>query len=495
MSVDAAKQEALQKAAVEALWRRGSLKFKLHSTQLKILSAVKASTQRKFMVVCSRRLGKTYMLMCLAVELCLQKPGARVLYLAPYAKDAAELSQDTLSKILEDCPPDIRPEWKAQTKELVFSNGSIVRVKGVNGEAAEFLRGGSADMAILDECATMDGLEQIISSVVTPMTMTTGGRILMATTPPASTGHDSLVLYEQLAGKNATAVFTLRDAPHVTDATKIEYLVEAGETPELAEACILANGWPKGTTARREYFCEFVSDADSAVVPEFTKDLEKEIIREYKLPEYYYSIVSMDPGFNDSTGILYASVDFASGLLYIQDESLLSRANTEEIASVIKARETALWRNPPMLRVSDVDLRLVADLRAQHGLTFVSTKKEDSVGAVNYMRLLVGSKRIIINPRCTHLVRQLRNATWNRKGTDFARGRKEDGHFDLLAALKYMTRNAPFHANPFPSWWTNVGMPGGPASGSWLSPKRKKKQSEGLFIDTPLTRRLRKAGK
>jgi hypothetical protein len=488
--------EALSERARVALWQRGNLRYQLHSTQLKILDALESNKSRKFYILCSRRLGKTYLLVNRAVQLCLRKAGSRVLYLAPYAKDAQEISTDTLAKVLEHCPDEMKPEWSEKTKELRFKNGSLIRVKGVNGEHAQFLRGGSADLIILDECGIMDDLEHVLQDVCMPMTLTTGGSILMATTPPRSPGHESARQYELLAAKGSTVTFTLRDAPHVTDDTKIEFLVEAGESEAHATACISSDAWPLTTTARREYFCEFVTDANSAVVPEFTNELAKKIVIDWPTPEYYDRYVSMDPGMRDRTGILFGYWDFANAKLVIQDEALLDQANTQDIANCIKTKEAALWgMAPPMLRVSDVDLRLVADLYQMHRLTFVSARKEDSLGAINLLRNMI-QNNIIISPRCVNLKRQLKNAVWNNKATDFDHGNKEDGHYDLVAALKYMCRSVVRDKNPYPAWYALPGGPGGPkgyVGHRWYAAHRKAK-GNGLFNDTPLARRLKKSG-
>jgi hypothetical protein len=294
-----------------------------------------------------------------------------------------------------------------------------------------------------------------------------------------------------LAGKNATAVFTIRDAPHVPDPVKVEYLVESGESEAVAHKAIFEMGWPTGTTARREYFCEFVTDASSAVIPEFTKEREQAMTRTWPLPDYYDSYVAMDPGFNDRTGILFAYWDFRNARLVIQDEALLDQANTQAIAATIAAKEGALWgRKKPYLRISDVDLRLIADLQAMHSLTFSPTRKEDSLGAVNLMRNMVQSAQIIIDPKCQNLLRQMRNATWNSKATDFARGSRDEGHYDLVAALKYLCRNVVKEKSPFPDWYFLPGAPGGPPSGTYISHKRAKPRSRGLYTDTPLANKL-----
>ncbi len=493
-------QAAIERKAKQALWQRGNLQYLLHATQLKILATMSRTKSRKFMLLCSRRLGKTYLLCVQAIQLCLSKPNARVLFVAPFSKDAQEISTDTMVQILADCPDEIRPEWKGQTKELVFRNGSIIRVKGVNGEHAQYLRGGAADLILLDEVGLIDDLEHVIQDVCMPMVLTTGGQIIMATTPPRSPGHESARQFETLMGKNAASVFTIRDAPHVDDTTKIEFLQEAGETEENARRCIIGYkgphndnllGWPVGTTARREYFCEFVTDAASAVVPEFTKEREVAMTQEWTLPDYYDAYVALDPGFKDRTGILFAYWDFANYKLIIQDECLLDQANTQAIALSVVQKEKALWgTKKPYMRVADVDLRLISDLQSMHRLNFIPTRKEDSLGAINLLRNMVQSGQLVINPRCQNLIRQLRNATWNNKATDFAQGGKVEGHYDLVAALKYLCRNVIKEHNPYPDFYYNAGGKFGPPRDAFVSPKGKKKTAIGLFGGTPLGNRL-----
>jgi hypothetical protein len=493
-------EEAIRKKAKAALWQRGNLQYLLHATQLKILDKLASTKSRKFMMLCSRRIGKTYLLCTKAIQLCLQKPNARVLFVAPFSKDAQEISTDTMVQILADCPDELRPEWKGQTKELVFRNGSIIRVKGVNGEHAQYLRGGAADLILLDEIGLIDDLEHVIQDICMPMVLTTGGQIIMATTPPRSPGHESARQFELLMGKGAASVFTLLDAPHVDSDTKIEFLCEAGETPDNARKCIVGykgshneriQGWPVGTTARREYYCEFVTDASSAVVPEFTKEREATIVQEAVMPDYYDAYVALDPGFKDRTGILFAYWDFANYRLVVQDECLLDQANTQTIAAAVQVKERALWgTKKPYMRVADVDLRLIADLQGMHKLNFIPTRKEDSLGAVNLMRNMVQSGQIVINPRCTNLIRQLRNATWNNKATDFAQGGKVEGHYDLVAAFKYLCRNVIKEHNPYPDHFYAQGGRFGPPAGAYVSFKGKKAKGPGLFGDTPLGKRL-----
>ncbi len=488
------QQAALQRVR-STLWHRGNLRYKFHDTQLLILKAIEESQRRKFFVLCSRRLGKSYMLLTKCFELCIKKPGARVLYLAPFAKDAVDIATDLAVQILADCPPELRPDFNATTKEFRFPrHESILRLKGVNGEHARQLRGGAVDWIVLDECAQMDNLENIVSSVCMPMTMTTNGRIILATTPPDTPGHDSASIYEELAGAGASIKFTIRDAPHVSLATKGEFLLEAGESPNDIEGILDGTKHPKTTTARREYFCEFVTDSNRAVLPEFTADLEAQLVKENEYPSHFDAYVSMDPGFEDRTGILFGYWDFIRAKIVIEDEALIHRAATPDIAKVIKEKEAALWPNRgPYLRITDVDKRLQADLHRLHQLAFVQVQDKDALGEVNLLRSDLQAMAIQIHPRCENLRRQMRNAVWNNRATDFARPgeRSVDGHFDLVAALKYLVRAIQRNRNPYPQGFYAPGGRFGPPKGSWISPKvSQKKIKMGLLPDTPLGRRL-----
>lgn len=489
------RAQAAFQAAVAELWSRGRLDYKFHDTQLLIDQAIDRGHGRQFFLLCSRRLGKSFMLVTKCIALAIRKPGARILYLAPWAKDAADIANDLAAQILDDCPPKLKPTYNAQAKEFHFPNGSIIRLKGVNGEHARFLRGGAADLIVLDECGIMDNLKDVIQSVCLPMTITTGGRILLATTPASTPGHYSTDLYEALAGKRAAVKFTMRDAPHIPDETKAEFLLESGETPDRVPLILAGKELPTGTTALREYFCEFVTDADSAVLPEFRR-LKPQLVVTVEPPTYRDLYVSMDPGFKDRTGILFGYWDFLGARFVVEDELLLHHATTNEIAAAIREKELALWGGAePHKRISDVDLRLIADLGRYHNLAFQKARKEDSLGAINLVRNMMQNLQVAIHPRCRNLVRQCENAIWNNKATDFARpedSKSEDGHYDLVAALKYMLRMLSRNKNPFPDSHFAPGGALGPPAGSFISPKLARTRSTGLYADTPIGRKFQK---
>jgi hypothetical protein len=488
------KAETLRIAAAE-LWRRGELGYKLHSTQHRIVDALQKSTRRKFFLLCSRRIGKTFTLLCDAFQVAIKKPGARILYLAPQANMANEIVADGLKPILADLPSWLKIEVKPHIKEIHFPNGSIIRLKGVNSEHADALRGGAQDRVYIDEAGQVDNLSYVLSSIVMPMTMTMpNAKIILATTPAISPSHDSTAIYQDLRDSGDAIKFTLLDVPddHVAHDIKVEYLLEAKEKKEDIADILAGKKPPQTTTALREYFCEFVTDASKAVVPEM-REAEQHIVRVHPRPPQFDAYVSVDPGFSDRTGLVFAIYDFRAGLISVEDEDLLFRASTNDVGKSLLEKEYALWGDQvPYLRVVDDDLRMIADLHERHGLAFVAAQKQDSLGAINLLRSMISNREIVISPKCRRLVEQLKEAVWNKNSSDFAR--TVDGHFDLVAALKYLVRSVNRHRN--------LGGQGRPPvggfDGKWYSPRRRfwgagpGQQQLDLLGDTPIARRLKK---
>jgi hypothetical protein len=487
------KRATLLEQLKPKLWRQGDLEaFKFHSTQRKIYAALTAKAHDQFFLLCSRRLGKTYMLLTLAFQECLKHPDRRVLFLAPEKQMAREITTDTAAQLLKDCPKELKSqiEFKTQFGEYHFPNGSVLRLKGVNAEQADSLRGGATHLVIIDEAGQMDNLEYIVNSVVMPMTLTTKGRIIFATTPPTTPDHDSKRIYDRLFAQNATVKFTILDAPHIDAEDKARQLRSLGEVEEDIPRILAGEQMPKTTAALRELFGEFITDASMKVVKEFDVEAKKVIVRRTERPSQFDAYVAMDPGFQDRTGLLFAHYDFTTGNIVVEAEALLWQASTSKIAECIAETEYKLWGHQrPLLRVSDVDPRLVADLFERHGLVFVQAQKQDSLGAINLVRTMVQNRELTINPDCIQTVYQLENTIWNKKATDFER--TSEGHGDLLAALKYLCRHVNRRRNP------NAGArPGSPEE--FRSPRRrfwgpKYGDQMDLLGKTPFAKRVKRS--
>lgn len=204
--------------------------------------------------------------------------------------------------------------------------------------------------------------------------------------------------------------------------------------------------------------CYIITDTNEAVVPEFTETLQKKIVMEWPRPIFFDAYTAMDLGMTDLTVVLFAYYDYKNAKLIIEDEYVTNgqKFTTKSLAEGIKQKEDSCFSDPitrelkpPFKRVSDNNLIVINDLYVLHGLMFLPTRKDDADAALNNMKIMLNAEQIIINPRCTTLIRHLRDATWNKSRKSYDRS-PDNGHFDAVDSLKYLVRNIDLNKNPYP---------------------------------------------
>jgi hypothetical protein len=430
---------------IAELWRRGELWWKLYPDQREVYWAIRdflsdpATRFEDFWVDISRQYGKTFIGLLISTEDAIRNAGWSIGYTAATRAALWQFVQPNMETLLSDCPTDLRPDWSGLTSDYVFPNGSFIHLAGVNNGHENDARGPRRHLMMNEEAGFVDRFEYLHDSVELPMLTTTGGRILNITTPAETAAHESHAFRERCRVAGRYIKRTIDDNRHLSDGAKAKIIQQAGGRDS--------------TNARRELFCEWVTDASRAIVPEYDEKADAEIAAEEPPPPTFEQpIVSMDPAFEDGHAILFGYYDFRRAKLVIQAEALLHRQTTDKVAEVIRATEAKLWgeglRTP--VRWSDTDLRLIEDLSVLHRLPFQPTAKDDKEAQINALRMRVKSRGLHISPSCVALRRQLRLGIWNKQRSQFERT-KEDGHFDAVDALVYMLRNAPVYENPYPA--------------------------------------------
>jgi PBSX family phage terminase large subunit len=456
--------EITPEKALRELWMRGKLTWKLHPVQKKMLDSYNNSKSKTTVITCARRLGKSYLLCILASEKCIQQPNIIVKYLCPVKKQVKTVIKPIMEDIFKDCPAEMRPEFKQNDYMYVFPNGSQIQMAGTDGGHAESLRGGKSDLWIIDESGFCTELSYVIRSILAPTTLTTGGRGILASTPSKSPDHEFITDFVKPAEfKKELIKYTIYDNPLINEQTLQEVIADfplGEQDPEF----------------RREYLCEIIRNEESAVIPEFTTAIEKEIVKEVKRPAFYDSYVSMDIGFRDQTAVLFGYWDFKNAALVIEDEFIQDGETLlmDKFAIAVKQKEEKLWTNamsgefkPPYIRVSDNNNQIMLNqLTYDHNLLFIPTRKDQKEAAIATLRLKVANKQIIIHPRCETLLYHLRNATWDKKGKQFTRS-PDGSHYDCLDALIYMLRNVVENKNPYPAGY-------GMTNGEFFMPEKQK---------------------
>lgn len=457
------KKKAMSKdEAVAKLWEIGELSWKYNRVQKELDEKVENDTTKISVVVVSRRTGKSYWLCMKALMQCLKKSNSIVKFIFPKQKDAKININPLMREILEDCPKALRPNFNTQDKVWNFHNGSQIQLAGCDNGNIEGIRGGKADLCIVDEAGFCSDLKYAIRSVLSPTIRTTGGKIIMASTPSESPNHDFIKYFmNPYKAEGRLEIFTIYDNPNFT--------------PEIIEEIL--SDYPDGVgdpDFRREYLCEVAMDAESTICPEFTKAKDDIIIDNYELPSHRDFYTSMDVGFKDLTVALFSYYDFREGIIYIVDELVMNGPSmtTLNLAKELKFKEGTRYFDPiveesvdPYARIMDNDLKLINDLNALHGIRFRTTAKTNKEAAVNNMRIWVQNKRIKIHSRCKHLIYHLQYGQWDNNRKKFKNLPDSDnktlkgGHVDAVDSLVYLLRNIQEGRNPYPEGYDMLSGP------------------------------------
>lgn len=435
----------------ETLWARGDIStFLLDSAQKDFDKRIKSSDEKIQVILSSRRLGKTFYCMVLAVEYCLRNPKTIVKFLAPTKIMINEIVGDIMPKILESCPEELKPQQMKSKYSYIFTNGSKIQLAGSDSGHAEKLRGSFAHLCIVDEAGFCNDLTNTVKSVLLPTTLNTRGKIILLSTPPKDLEHDFLSFVEEADAKGTLIKKTIYDNPRIT-------------AEEIAEIEAAYPGGRDNLEFRREFLCEIQKNTELAVVPEFDDLLEKKIVQEWPRPAFFDSYVSMDLGFKDLTVVLFAYYDFKRAKVVIEDELVMnfqeSNNNIRTLMENIALKEAALFTDAlthelkaPYLRISDINHIVTKEISVVSGgrMNFVPATKDDKQAAINNLRVMVSGEKVIINPKCKVLIRHLKNAKWSKSNKNVFDRSVDNGHYDAVDALNYLLRGIVYGKNPYP---------------------------------------------
>lgn len=474
--------EALDDAALFALaWRAGNLSYKLREYQVAVYHQIKAALwgtgdyetgtgpHRRFVLEIHRRFGKSFLCAVIACELCAVRPGARVYWAAETQVQVSRFLLPLLRAVTADCPPDLKPRWVRDEGVLRWPNGSEILISGVEDEAkCDRLRGDGCHLFIVDEAGSLDTLSYLLSSVVLWMLASHGGKLLIPSTPARTPGHPfTNVCVRAESGEGG---FAHRD------------VYQSGFSAELLEELATEVGGMDTAAWKREALALRVVDAERAIIPEFSEDgaydeivlplcvtcghhydehergaVRCEFVWAVTAPKYRDRYTSTDFGWSpDLTFIAAGYWDFLDTMLVIEGERELSKPTTIDIAGAMVELESELWgTEQPYRRVADVDLQILCDLEALHGITVEATAKDDKDAAINDVRVRTKRRKLRIHPRCKKLIAQLKAGIWDKPKKSSARrtfARLDGfGHFDGIDALVYLHRNIDHTNNPYPS--------------------------------------------
>lgn len=156
------------------------LPFALDDWQVDVLGA-----EGNLCICSGRQVGKSQVVAIKAALFCLDNPGAQVLIISVTEDQAERMLQKILLFLHDNAKREIVMGKDRPTKHRVnLKNKSCIVTKAV-GQYGTGILGMTVDIVIADEAAFMP--EQIWPSI-TPMLLTTGGKLWLLSTPNASEG-------------------------------------------------------------------------------------------------------------------------------------------------------------------------------------------------------------------------------------------------------------------------------------------------------------------
>ncbi len=455
----------MDRRIVNELWNRGVLTWKLHESQKLIYKDIRAlpDSTREVVVLISRRWGKSYLGVVMAIEDCLRNPNSQVFIVGPSIKQTRRIITPIIREICADSPPGLIKQTKS---ELTWAIGDSTLLIGAFDTALEAFRGLKADSIYLEESglADLEEYEYTLKSVLRPTLMHSGGKIYHLTTPPKEENHPFVFqTLPEASLNNALFVKTIYENPLLSQ--------------ETIESEILAAGGPQSPHCRRELFCEIVRDEQRLIVPEFNETRHCFTVAQ---PSYTYYLTAIDfGGVRDNHAVLLTFFDFKRNKFCILEELWLSiNTGTDEIIKKTLELETKYnikWLKGIPKRITDAPGQTLVDMKRMGFECAIPEKGKDSVeDGIQAIRVALLKDQIEINAdKCPILVQTLKYGMWNKHRTDFMRT-DALGHCDALAAMSYAWRHTDRQTNPYPD---NIGR----SQDDWFMEPSKSNKNEDVL--------------
>jgi Terminase large subunit, T4likevirus-type, N-terminal len=178
------------------------------------------STAPRVLMLCARQVGKSTVAALIALATAVTQVGALILLVSPSQRQSGELFR-TVMRHLRELPgtPEIRAE---SALRLELANGS--RVVALPGDERTIRGFAGAALVVLDEAAR---IEDELIAAVRPMLATSGGRLIMLSTPFGKRG----VFYEAWHGSDSwhRVKIAATDCPRISKEFLEEELAELGQ--------------------------------------------------------------------------------------------------------------------------------------------------------------------------------------------------------------------------------------------------------------------------
>jgi hypothetical protein len=400
---------------------------------------------------CSRKVGKTALLMLIAHEFAWRNPQTIIRLVMSdqtQAKKTIEPMFNTFIKKL--IPSNMLPVYNKSDQYFTFSNGSVLYVNGANPDAIDRAVGTSCNLFLFDEIAMWEGdVNYALKDIFFPQgTLTRAQRIYACTPPSRVDSYFIQNILPKLISNDRLISITIDESPFLTkeDILQLEENMGGRESPEF----------------QRQYLCKLIPKNDSRLTPEFDYNIhvcttpfgKYAEFGDSKITQTYQYFIVADTGSVDNTAILTGYYDHIDQVLKIEREFIAQHLNPTEIASRYWGERDLIKDSynltEGIITVIDAWPGEQKDYREVHGISFrhpIKGKVESNIG---HLRDALINKKVLISDKCVRLIWELTNCIWKESTSENKQiGRSaEQKHGDAVMALTYMLRAVNWRFKP-----------------------------------------------
>lgn len=280
----------------------------LFKKQLEVLN----SGSGTILICCSRRAGKTQLLVALCLIECLRRPNTICIYISETMQLTEQLVDEKMNQLIDTCKLKDKKGRRLNWKKL--DNGSQILVRGLsNTKDPDQIRGHSAKVIVIDEFFHLKSelLAYLQREVLEPMQLDYADdyKFICAGTPPQIKGT-----FGEYAWKTWDVpkhFWTWRDNPHPTSfEARKEYIDKMLREKGL--------DW-NSSFARREYNGEWAYDEDLLLYPEIHEYDPHEALPSFHITRIFFGI---DYGVSDNDALIGIawSDDEKRGYIFHEDK-------------------------------------------------------------------------------------------------------------------------------------------------------------------------------
>lgn len=281
----------------------------LYDKQQEVFSSFLHNAYKRYIIINSRRTGKTELMGRLIVANLISSNDAHVVYINRNSSAAIRQIKKPLLTALAQTNLQI-VKGSVESQFIEFNNGSQLLICGNNNAAdIDRTRGERISLCIMDECGHQRNTRQIIREVIEPAMADYGkeAKLVLVGTPPRIP-----YTYVEDVWNNAISLgwqayhWTYMDNPHLPDRDSI-----------LDDVCKSNGVTPDSAFIQREYFGRMnVYDDDAKFIKKYTIEEPADI----KTRLWDYAWIGVDYGVTDKAAVVSVLADSKSREMFVVDD-------------------------------------------------------------------------------------------------------------------------------------------------------------------------------